>query len=119
MLTITHKMYLLHHHDEGFDSYEIMTLEEATEKMKEGVEKNSCALNENIYSDEFDSLVLNGIITADEPEKKGQSIMEYMTQKILKALDNKEIIENGYTVYYEGSEYVALVEMTNNKGERY
>lgn len=112
-------MYLIHHHDEGFDSYEIMTLEEATEKIKQGVEKNSCALNENIYTDEFHSLVLNGIITADEPSKNGQSIMEYMTQRILKGLDERDIIENGYTVYYEGSEYVALVEFNNNKGERY
>ena len=96
-----------------------MTLEEAVEKIKQGVEKNSCALNENIYTDEFDSLVLNGIITKDESNKNSQHIMEYMTQKILKTLDNKAIIENGYTVYYEGSEYVALVEMNNNQGERY
>ena len=119
MLTITHKMYLLHYHVEGFDSYQIMTLKDAIQKIKQGVEKNSCALNENIYSDEFDSLVLNGVITAAEPEKNGQSIMEYMTQKILKELDDMEIVESGYTVYYEGCEYVALVEMKNNEGTRY
>lgn len=119
MSTITHKMYLLHHHDEGFDSYEIMTLEEATEKIKQGIEKNSCALNENIYSDEFDSLVLRGVISKEEEKKHEYEIIKYMAQKILRDLNVRENVEDGYTVYYEGSEYVALVEINNNKGERY
>ena len=112
-------MYLLHHHDEGFDSYQIMTLEEAQETLKQGVQNNSCALNEYIYSDEFDSLVLNEVISKEDAKKHEHDILEYMAVKILTDLDEMEKVTEGYTVYYEGREYVALVKIKNDEGTRY
>ena len=110
---------MLHHHDEGFDSYQIMTLEEAIKKLKQCVETNGCALNQDIYYDEFDELVLKGVISKEEEKKHEYEIIKYMAQKILRDLNVRENVENGYTVYYEGSEFIAVVKIQDNEGTRY
>ena len=83
------------------------------------METNGCALNQDIYYDEFDELVLKGVISKEEEKKHEYEIIKYMAQKILRDLNVRENVENGYTVYYEGSEFIAVVKIEDNEGTRY
>ena len=112
-------MYLFHAHEPGCDFFKLLTFEDAVTKMLNNISKSRDVLDENVYLDMYDDLIIGrdimegDIIPDNETEKIMQFMGGYLIKKLEKMLKTPEA-KNTFQVFYEGGIYETIVLFENN-----